>query len=191
MADSVHILDLADIISAPLIAVVEADGLAARRLAQFIRDIGFKGEPNRNDLGELNVLTFTYERPGSNDRLVVTVPLLSLIPLPALQVKQADFDFNVSILEATSGTASTSGAATTGGKPVSPATSLDVPRSGLKVMMAPTPTQSGSASQQISANMHITVRMEQADMPAGLSKLLNVMAQTVASRTEPTKTGTP
>lgn len=179
MADSTTstIMDVKDLVAAPLIAVVAADSDAALRLGQFIEEYGFVkvDAAAGDDLGKLRMLEFAYDRAGQDGkpvRFVVKVPLLSLIPLPALQVKHAEFEFHLRIVSTTSSDPDASQDSTTM-KPSSPV--------GLKGMLAPRPPSGDGARSSLEANMKVQVRMEQAHMPAGLSKLLTVMSQNVTA----------
>lgn len=112
---------LHDFIAAPLNAVIEADLIAARKFVQYISDYGF--EPARADddaqganqratasgqrrprgfVGDMRMVSFSVDQVDPDGRTrtrMVRIPALSLVPLPLLQVKEADFRFSVRIIE--------------------------------------------------------------------------------------------
>src|SRR5262245_29108466 len=113
-----EILSLYQLIGAPLMAVVQAEAQAAQASADFIKEIGFerklpsaavadKPEDTRSlqeggNFRDLTMLQFKHDVRGS-DGVVRThqmnVPVLSLFPIPLLQVKDAEFDFAIRILD--------------------------------------------------------------------------------------------
>ncbi|HYG64310.1 MAG TPA: hypothetical protein VEL74_17160, partial [Thermoanaerobaculia bacterium] len=63
-----QVVDLADLVTAPLIATVEADFLAVRRCLDLIRELCFEPTPHQegspSDLGHLRTIRFRAEQPG-------------------------------------------------------------------------------------------------------------------------------
>ena len=191
-------LYLYQLIGAPLLAVIQAEVQAAQASADFIRRVGFEKEPGQpasndspasplqdgGDLGPLRIATFRHTRMGPDGRpqdFNVQVPVLSLFPIPLLQVKTADFDFGVRILSRApldSQDRQDRDVITATGK-LKPDDFLSPGRVELKGSV----TRGGGGSLT-SAEMHmkVKVRMEQADLPAGLLALLNIMGQSVASQ---------
>lgn len=193
---SSRVLDLGSLFAAPLVSVIEADVLAAQEFTRFLKEFGFiddSGSGTDQHLGKLKTVTFTYKRPNPNgtlDDAVVEIPLLSLVPLPLLQVTEADFQFNVRILE------------TETGGPTAPPPLLNAaqanqeqapaeqrPRVRAMLAQAPAPAADGDSGQrrnELDANMAVKLSMKQADVPAGISALLNLMSQSINSTTTPT-----
>src|SRR4051794_35936461 len=92
------VFSLQDLIAAPVVALLDADAHAARRFADFLGDYGFGAD------GALRTFTFHYSRTtpsGQSEVVSVAIPAIALIPLPALQVKDAQFRFGVRILDGT------------------------------------------------------------------------------------------
>lgn len=192
---SSRVLDLGEIFAAPLVAVIKADVLASREFTGFISSFGFESDANSGSegthLGALKTVTFSYKRPGPGGVLedaVVEIPLLSLVPLPLLQVTDAEFNFNVHVLESDSGAL---------GEPpplVNPPQELRVQNESAKpqapqvrAMLAPAPAPAtadrSSGQRSLDANMTVKLAMKQADVPAGISALLQLMSEAVNSTT--------
>jgi hypothetical protein len=224
---------LYELIGAPLAALVDAESQAARATAQFIRSVGFDrseqvapqegqaGEADVSDFGKLKMVTFRYDRPEGPDKkrtYKIQVPLLSLVPIPALQIKDAELEFFARIV---ANPRITMGPENTQPTKKSPAEDLED-----KKMSAPPEKNDaeGSDQQQESERDHqmekqfwdltrgrdlkatigrdyssseagrrssldmqirVKVRMEQADVPTGLSSLFHIMEQNITSTEEP------
>ena len=190
-------LNLYQLIGAPLLAVVQAEAQAAQVTAAFIQEVGFKPPPGGkplqegDSLGDLKIAKFGHKVRGidgvTRDH-TVEVPVLSLYPIPLLQVKDAEFDFAVKVLDHVSkGPELATQQATTTTDAASPP--------GLKEFLSQNRIEFKGAiarehtadSTQHSSEMQLKVkiRMEQADVPMGLLKLFNLMDQTIQSTPNP------
>lgn len=158
------VFSLQDLIAAPVVALLDADAHAARRFADFLGDYGFGAD------GALRTFTFHYSRPvpgGQSEVVSVALPAIALIPLPALQVKDAQFRFGVHILDG----AAPSRAARFDLGAAKPAV-LPVPAQPVELrgMLARSAAQDSQASTD--ATIAVTVNVTQSDVPSGVSMLL-------------------
>ena len=174
-----QVMELQQLIAGPLVSTIEADTLSSRRYLEMLQLIAFEDvtEGDRN-IRRLRTLKFAYQETNVNGyrNKVVSIPLVTLLPLPLLQIKEADFDFDINILDAvSSGTVESFDY----GEGKIEQNNENRRPFRLRASLAP---KSGSASysdkseQQLSANMKVHVKMRQADMPAGLSNLLRLTA---------------
>ena len=179
---SSQVLELQQLIAAPLIATIEADSLSSQKYLDYLMKIAFESyDPATGKTGRIRMLTFTSTNPDVNGsrQQSVSIPLFTLVPLPLLQIQEADFDFDIKILDAFSVSEEerfsmeedkeNKGSALGG---------------GFKMRASLAPKQSEGSrdthvEQSLSANMKIKVRMRQADVPAGLSNLLHLAASNV------------
>ncbi|TVR97803.1 MAG: DUF2589 domain-containing protein [Rhodospirillales bacterium] len=107
----IKLFDLGELIAAPVTALLEADYQSARRVIDLIQHFGFEppegedaevsdeaGFPRR--FGKMRTVSFVVRRQQGAKSVpyVIRVPLLSLVPLPLLQIKEADFDFSVRVV---------------------------------------------------------------------------------------------
>ena len=193
-----QVMELQQLIAGPLVSTIEADTLSSRRYLEMLQLIAFEDvtEGDRN-IRRLRTLKFAYQETNVNGyrNKVVSIPLVTLLPLPLLQIKEADFDFDINILDAvSSGTVESFDY----GEGKIEQNNENRRPFRLRASLAP---KSGSASysdkseQQLSANMKVHVKMRQADMPAGLSNLLRLTAGNLQvedaeapDETEPEKT---
>lgn len=193
-----QVMELQQLIAGPLVSTIEADTLSSRRYLEMLQLIAFEDvtEDDRN-IRRLRTLKFAYQETNVNGyrNKVVSIPLVTLLPLPLLQIKEADFDFDINILDAvSSGTVESFDY----GEGKIEQNNENRRPFRLRASLAP---KSGSGSysdkseQQLSANMKVHVKMRQADMPAGLSNLLRLTAGNLQvedaeapDETEPEKT---
>lgn len=202
-------LSFYQLIGAPLYALIEAESYAADATAQFIERVGFEraategdGEKPREDLGDLRTISFRQERRDSSGAATsykVEVPLLSVLPIPALQIREAELEFFVKIVDMLTETQQSNQAQSKAGEPDKPAGDVSQeklvrtpPRIDLKTMMGRgqpgAPVASNSAFDM---QVRVKIKVEQADVPAGLARLFNLMEQSISStpltETEPTE----
>ncbi len=189
---SSQVMELQQLIAGPLIATIEADALSAQKYLDYLMHIAFENyDPVTGKTGKLRTMTFTYNEQdlGGVQKKSISIPMLTLVPLPLLQVKEADFDFDIKILDALSESVEEK-FSIEDGKSVS-----EQPGAGsfkMRASLAPqqsTAQHKGDLQQSLAANMKVKVKMRQADMPAGLSNLLhltanNLQMEDVADETE-------
>ncbi len=92
-------LSLKDIIGGVLTAIIDGQSQALDNVIEFIERLSPTGEPGEDD-GKY--ITFAYDRqssadPSKNERVKLEVPLLSLLPIPYLAIKEAEIDFDYKI----------------------------------------------------------------------------------------------
>ena len=186
-------ISLYQLLGAPLRAIVDAETHSALATADFIERVGFEksgDETDSKDFGKLRMITFLHERKGQDgnkETIKIEIPLLSLIPIPALQIKEAELDFNIVIIDELKITKES----TLLGNSALPsgdhnpdhknlfikAITGESPRQ-LKGTFAPGNSQS-SKSNSLQAEIKVKIKMEQSDIPAGLGKLFHIMEQNV------------
>jgi hypothetical protein len=130
--------------------VVDADGMAAKATADFIQSVGL-------EKGELRVVKFTYEQPTPSGvkKFVVSVPLLTIIPIPRLGVEEAELSFTTTVVEMTSD-------------------EQDAP-----VLLAKVAPHGAGEVDRNQANVTFTVKMSRTDMPAGISNIMALLGNKV------------
>lgn len=186
-----QVMELQQLIAGPLVSTIEADALSSRRYYDMLQLIAFE-DRNEGDttVKRLRMLKFSYleTNAGGNRSKVVSIPLVTLLPLPLLQIQEADFNFDINILDAVSSSSDDSfdygkGRIDKG----SPAASPFRLRASL-ASKGGTGSYSEKSEQQLSANMKVHVKMRQADVPAGLSNMLRLTASNLqVEDAEPTK----
>ncbi len=154
-----------EIIGTPIRAIIEGETLAAQATAQFIKEVGFANGKDEDDFGSIRMITFSYEKTNEEGDIVIAtiqVPLLSILPIPMMQIKQTDLDYNISITSVED----------------------DKATETKKLRTIFKENNNGETSQ--SYNIKINMQIEQSDIPVGLSKMFNIMEGAI---TETTNTG--
>ncbi len=177
---SSQVLELKELISGPLVATIDADTISAQRYLRYLMEIAFESyDPKTGKTGKLRILTFSYKsnEGGQNYTQQVSIPLLTLVPLPLLQVQEADFDFDIQIIDSVTEEKERKFSLVRGD--VENQEEDTEPDLKLRASLAPQQREgntTGSIHQGLTANMKVHVKMRQADMPGGLSNLLNLTA---------------
>ncbi len=184
---SSQVMELKDLIAGPLVATIDADSLSAQRYLDYLCKIAFETcNPATGKAEGLRMLTFNYKSHDLTGFRTqsVSIPLLTLVPLPLLQVQEADFDFDIQVLDASSRQQRDSFSFETGNSEGA----QDAPvwnDTRLRVALAASSGRKANLSENrqsnLSANMKVHVKMRQADIPGGLSVLLNKAVNNMAS----------
>jgi Protein of unknown function (DUF2589) len=181
------------LIGSPLKAAVEAQALAAQSTIEFIQKVGFKepaagptdmvfADPAADaDAGELRSVTFTYTKKDENDEVKdfsLSVPFLAITPIPYIRIDEMTIDFNAKLTDAVTRNTSTDFTLGTEVKG-----SYGAFWSPVKVdarVSATFNTKSATTEHsQRDYSMSIHVRAVQDEMPAGLSRMLDMLEQAI------------
>lgn len=200
-------LSLYQLLGAPLYALIQAETYAANATAEFIERVGFEpqvrqegSEPApQEDMGKLRTISFQQERrtpDGQGVSYKVEVPLLSILPIPALQIKEAELEFFVKIVDMVTQSQpqrlnETTPAGQQGQEPApageepAPIMSRQMPlppRLDMKAMLGRgQPSAPRAPETAFDMQVHVKIKVAQADPPAGLARLFNLMEQSISS----------
>jgi len=170
-------IDYGAVIGAPLQAAITAQAMAAKSTWEFIQEVGLQTDANGNK-SAVNV-TFTYQKGGELVKLIV--PILTIVPIPAIVVTDIEIAFkaniNASASQSSQQSESTdiggelSGSAKVGWGPFSIDANFKANYSSKKDSKA---TQDSQYSVEYTQD--VTVRAAQAGIPAGLATVLNILS---------------
>lgn len=166
-------------------AMVQGQAQAAQATVEFIERVGFVSGGEPGALGDLRTGKFSYQRTTEDGELQtfeVGVPLLSLVPVPSIQIREAEIEFWVKVTDIQS-QALSSKINEAAQAPQGDWLSTTVPQ--LRTALGSTNT--GQRSQEL--QMHVKLKLEQADVPAGLAHLFNILEQGITSQPASEKTG--
>lgn len=163
-----NVFTLKQLFEMPIKAVIDANEYAAKSAVNFIREFGFTAKKTKDDWGDLKMVRFSYEflQNGERKKMVVEIPIISMIPLPLLEVKRANFDFAIRILDKV----------TTGITHSVDEVTIDEPSTNVLALLVPDrKTQLGDRFESsLVSNMNVHVEVERSDIPAGLLELMNL-----------------
>lgn len=179
--NALQAIPFSSLIGGPLDACINAQAMAAKTSWEFIQNVGLTKDPQTGETKAINV-TFQYNKNGQMTNLVV--PLLTIVPIPFLSINNVSIDFlaNISASASTSSTQSSSEDLSTGGKasgkigwgPFSMSFEASANYSSKKDSKA---TQESKYSVEYTMNVHVDGG--QADMPAGMATVLNILQSSV------------
>ncbi len=182
------------IIGSPLKAAIEAQSLAAKATVDFIQQVGFTAvEPyteggkvaeikKKPDFGEVRNIIFKYtatNEDGTQRVAELSVPILTIIPIPYLRIDDMTIDFTANITEVMESQKEFTRTSNKDGgvKAVVP---FWIPaRVGFKASVSSSRSSSSSSRYKTEYNMNIHLTAVQDDMPAGLSKVLNILESSI------------
>jgi hypothetical protein len=200
--EAISSLPFSTLIGAPLLAAIEAQGQGAKATVDFIMAVGFEPPTAGDDVaietqpqpGKVRNVTFSYQRTDGTvvQDASLTVPLLTIVPIPYLAIEEMTIDFMAKITEAinksTTATdekvAAVSTSAQGGWGPCS---------ASLKGSFSSkhSSTSATSSKYQTELTMSIHVRAKQDDMPAGLSRVLTILSDLIKENRQPAPTTNP
>ncbi len=194
-------LPFGHIIGSPMKAAIEAQALAARSTVEFIQAVGFEnqddalfspvatggGSPviSSNSVGPVRTVTFKYKRQtvdGVDEEAELTVPMLTIVPIPFLRIEEMTIDFTAKITEEFK---STNKSTMELGYKVDTSFQYKSFWSPVTVnfnaSVAGKRTSSSENSTRFSteAQMSIHVKAVQDTMPGGLSKILDILESSI------------
>jgi hypothetical protein len=182
IGDELANLDFQSMIGGPLSAVVRAQAEAANTSVDYIKSVGFD-----KDTGKPTMVEFTYDKPvettdsAGNTTVApatfkLTVPILTMLPIPFIRVEETTIDFNAKINSVQETTTShstdfnSSLSAKAGWGPIS---------ARLKVSYAQKKsTQTGSKVER-TYNLAVHVKAVQDELPAGTDRLLGILENNI------------
>jgi hypothetical protein len=167
---------ISDLLGAPMAAVVQAEAIAAKATADFIQDVGFikSSTASDEDFGTVRNITFTYNRveaDGNSRMTSISVPLLTVIPIPSLKVAEAEIEFDLALSQPDS---DTKGGEKTSLKDRLLSQRYDALRLKGIIGKKAVPN-SPNTTQAATANMNVKIRLAQAEPTIGMVQLLTIL----------------
>lgn len=166
-----------NLIGGPLVAAVDASGQAAMSSYNFINTVGF------DENGETRMVTFTYEK--NDEKVNLTVPLLAILPIPFIRIESMNINFKANISADTS-TKDTSSSSTATSAKLEASARYWFFKAKLNASVSTKRDSSSTRDSKYSVEytMDVNVNAVQDDMPAGLSKVLGIMADSIETKSD-------
>ncbi|HZF94736.1 MAG TPA: DUF2589 domain-containing protein [Allosphingosinicella sp.] len=175
-------LPFENIIGGPLVAAINGQALAAESTIDFIEAIGLQGPPGQ--LEAINV-KFSY-MDGSGAVRMLSVPILTIIPIPFIVIDTIDIQFKARIAasaQQASEQSSSSGGGISGGGTASwrrkrfrAAVHLDASYSAKKDSKS---SQDSRYAVEYTVDVH--VHASQAGLPQGMAQILNILQDGISN----------
>lgn len=161
--DAITQIDFKSLIGAPLTACVDAQAQAATATADYIERTGFQYNPS---LGNYTTRTLSFVYYSEDGWRTIHVPLISVVPVPYLQIHNVDLNF----------TADVSVTKTLEGKWMLKGRVADSNKEKNET------EGNATSSYEGDLKVKINIKASTADMPMGISALLQVMQDTIQAK---------
>ncbi|HYE50574.1 MAG TPA: DUF2589 domain-containing protein [Azospirillaceae bacterium] len=172
-----------NLIGGPLIAAVDAQGMAAIETVKFIEAVGFTSGDQTgqqvqgsgvSELGKAVQVHFSYQKNGQTYGL--SVPLLTIVPIPFLRISTMNVDFTANIQADTSAnSASNSSTNVTAGCTGGLSFFGDTINFNASVAHNSTSSSSSTSAYNVQYQMNVSIAAVQDAMPPGLQTILNIL----------------
>ncbi len=178
---SLQAIPFSGLIGGPLNACIEAQAMAARRTWDFIQEAGLNIDPATGDKTAVNV-SFSFLQGGRMMQL--DVPLLTIVPIPYMTIHSMDINFKASISASTSVATEQAESTSQGGDVgVSGGAKLGLFQADAKINANYSSKKDSKATAEskycVEYTMDVAVKAGQDSMPAGLAKVLEILANSL------------
>jgi len=192
-------LDFGSIIGGPLRAAIMAQAIAAQTTTNFIRNFAFLPTPAGSTAPpKLAAVTFDFSQAiglapsgGSSssggtalsltsDVTSITVPLLTLIPIPFIRIDTMSISFNANLHSVTTTSESNDFNFSTGGSIGGLFSSFL--GSGMSISVSDRNTYQQNTTVDDTYSLQVTVHAVQDVMPGGMSQILGIFSNIIQSQ---------
>ncbi len=172
------------LIGGPLDAAIEAQARAAMSSVNFIKSVGFDAN------GKVNTVSFIVKKGDAET--TIEVPLLTIVPVPFIRIDDMTIDFKANI-SSTSETADKTLESKTVNAKVSASAQYLFFKAKLEASFSSKKDSESTKNSRyaVETTMDVHVHAVQDELPAGLAKMLNILAETIEApspATEETET---
>jgi len=179
--NALQAIPFGSIIGSPLKACIEAQAMAAKTSWEFIQEVGLYEDPSTKEKKTVNV-SFSFIKEGRMAQ--INVPLLTIVPIPYIAIKDIDINFKANISAASSTHSETSSSKSLDTKaemqarlklgPFSMSTKMNASYSSKKDSKA-----TSDSKYSVEYTMDVGVKAGQDSMPAGLAKVLELLGNSL------------
>lgn len=162
-------IDFESVIGGPLVAIVHAQAQSALATVDFIKSVGFKED------GSVQDVTFGYVKTlpdGTTQASSLSVPLLTIVPIPFLRVEEANLEFLAKINSVEYQETTTSDKL---GVDLSAKASWGWGSAKLKVSYSHERQSRSGASVTREYSLTVKVKAVQDEMPGGMEKVMGIL----------------
>jgi hypothetical protein len=165
-------LPFGSLIGGPLNAAIEAQAKAATTSLEFIKSL--------TETTDGKVLSVTFKYKNGDDIKELEVPLISIVPIPFLRIDSMNVSFKANI-SATNNTTETNSESVKKDAKMSVSGKYWFVKASFDASVSSKKDSSSTRDSKYSVEytMDINVHAVQDDMPAGLSKVLNILTDSV------------
>lgn len=168
------------IIGGPLKACIEAQTDSALATWKFIKEVGLVEDENGNR--SLTYVSFTYRKNGR--MATINVPLLTIVPIPYIAIRDIDIAFKANISAASSTTTTTKESlAVDFGMKTKASGNILIAKASMEMNIGVSSKKDSSSTRDskysVEYTMDVAVKAGQDDMPAGMAKVLEMLNESI------------
>ena len=186
IGDELANLNFESMIGGPLSAVVKAQAQSAVTSVDFIKAVGFQTDEQGN-VTEPTMVSFKYEKPVEETAadgtvtvvvkpFTLTVPFLTMLPIPFIRVEETTIDFNAKITAVQESSSTSSHGLNTELKAKA---GWGWGSASLKVNYSYKKSTSSSQKVERTYSLAVHVRAVQDELPAGTERLLGILESNI------------
>lgn len=194
LVQELNSLDFSVYIGGPLQAAVDAQHAASMSQVSFIQEVGFKnvGTAQAPDY-ELRYVDFKYTKkvpnptydpaattapnnqPFNEAEVLISVPFLTMLTIPALRIEEVNIDFNAKLTSTETSNVSSEFAG-------SAELSAKFWKVNFKASASYKRTSSSGTSTERTYTLGVRVRAVNDELPAGLDRILTMLEDSIAAQ---------
>jgi hypothetical protein len=200
MSDQFKGLPMGDLIGGPLNAACDAQVRLAKATSDFIRVIGFLPPPpdstDPNAVGDTRQVQFKFKRPVDappgaaatsasgapaiyEEDVELSVPLLAVVKVPNLSITTVDITFDMEVKSSFSSKESTDASASLAAEA---SFGFGMFKGTVKIQGSVATHKENARSSDNSAKYTVKVHAEDAGMPEGLARVMDILQSAAAPR---------
>lgn len=170
------------IIGGPLSACIEAQTNAAKTTLDYIKEVGLTSDEDGNSRAVY--VSFEYRKNGH--KTVLSIPLLTIVPIPYFAIRDIDIAFKASISASSSlSTTKSNSLEVSAGMKAKAGFNIGVAKGSMEMSASVSSKKDSTATRDskysVEYTMDVAVKAGQDDMPAGMSKVLEMLSESIDS----------
>ena len=169
-------LDMGALIGGPLKAACDAQIMMAKATSDFIQNVGMDAA-NTSGVRKVRTVDFSFQRPSTAgdgkgigmEKVNLSVPLLSIVKIPALSVDDVNVTFDMEVKSSVSSDSSAD-------EKVEAEAKAGFFGASVSIKGSVSAHQSNTRKSDNSAKYHVEVHAKDSGMPEGLAKVLDILS---------------
>jgi len=169
-------LDMGALIGGPLKAACDAQIMMAKATSDFIQNVGMDAA-NTSGVRKVRTVDFSFQRPSTAgdgkgigmEKVNLSVPLLSIVKIPALSVDDVNVTFDMEVKSSVSSESSAD-------EKVEAEAKAGFFGASVSIKGSVSAHQSNTRKSDNSAKYHVEVHAKDSGMPEGLAKVLDILS---------------
>ncbi len=153
------------------------DGIPATKLENLTLEYSDKESITEAATLTLTVTENTVQIPATVQKMNLEVPILTMMPIPFIKIEHADIDFNVKINSVTN----TNSSSTSNTKTDLSVQSSFLAKTSLSASFSNQKSTNSSEEVKKDYSLNISIHAVQDDMPAGVSRILDILEESVTA----------